>query len=168
MKIDWIEPGVLAASGIPVGVQDLQSLKAQGIAAIVSLTEYPLTAFHLRLLDVAEDAAITPETFGELDIIYQHAPIPDGFPPDLDTAQKTMEFIDQMAKQRRATLIHCAHGVGRTGTMLHYYYLAHGFDLAQAKEKVKSRRAVSQYIFLSEQQRIFLTNFAASQLSNQS
>jgi len=45
MKISWIEPDVLAASAIPIDAKDLQSLHDQGVRAIISLTEQPVTSF---------------------------------------------------------------------------------------------------------------------------
>lgn len=156
MKFDWIEPGVLAASSIPLKVQDLQSLRKNGIRAIVSLTEHPLTTF----------SDVTLQVFDELEITYLHSPIPDGYPPDLAQARKILRFIDQMKAQGRATFIHCHAGVGRTGTVLHMYYLAQGLSLEEAKEQVRSRRL--QCILLSDHQEAFLRDFTVANKSEKS
>lgn len=58
MKISWIEPNTLAASGIPIDAKDVRSLHLQGIRAIISLTEQPLWS----------QRQITPSLFAELDI----------------------------------------------------------------------------------------------------
>lgn len=149
MKIDWIEPEVLAASDVPFRQQNLYSLHQQGIQAIVSLTEHPLTVFE----------SITPELFTELEISYYHSPIPDQYPPTMSQAQEILDFLDQMKAQRRATLIHCHAGIGRTGTLLHVYYLAQGLSLEQATQEVKSRRP--QCTLLSDNQWAFLKKFVA-------
>ncbi|MEP7286372.1 MAG: dual specificity protein phosphatase family protein [Chloroflexota bacterium] len=150
MKIDWIEPGVLAASGIPINQADLQSLRDQGVGAVVSFTEHPLTTFR----------EITPATFDTLGLTYFHAPIDDGHPPDLETTRNVLSFIDAMTTQGKATLVHCHAGIGRTGTMLHAYYVGRGISLDEAKKKVRASRPACAFLILSESQRAFLTDFA--------
>lgn len=150
MKIEWIEKDILAASGIPIGEKDLRSLFEQGIRAIISLTEHPLTT----------QAKIEPDMLDEIGLTYLHAPILDQYPPNSETIWKTIQFIDQMVKQHRPTLIHCHAGVGRTGTVLHAYYLAEGLSLEEAKEKVKKLKSSSQFLMLSDKQKAFLESFA--------
>lgn len=150
VKINWIEPGVVAASGIPLGVKDLQSLYEQGIRAIVTLTEHPLT--------VQEE--ITTQVLAEIGLTCLHAPIVDQYPPDMATVRETAQFINQMKAQGQPVLLHCHAGVGRTGTMLHAYYLAEGFSLEEAKAKVKTYKPSSQFFMLSDAQKTFLETFA--------
>jgi len=164
MKISWIEKGILAGSGVPLGIDDLKSLKEQGIGAIVTLTEHPLTTQRpitiVTPIGLATQHPITSETIEQLDLTYLHAPIPDDNPPDEATAERVVSFIDEMAAQGRATLVHCFAGSGRTGTVLHAYYLTHGDDLETAKQKVKAARPVCAFVVLSDSQRKFLTDFA--------
>ena len=152
MKINWIEPGVLAASGIPLGVKDLRSLYAQGIRAIVTLTEHPLTL----------QAEITAQHLAAIGLTCLHAPIVDQFPPDMATVRKTVQFIKQLKAQSRPVLLHCHAGIGRTGTMLHAYYLAEGLSLEDAKAKVKAGKLTSQFNMLSDSQKRFLEDMARS------
>ncbi|MEL6408492.1 MAG: hypothetical protein AAFR81_29260 [Chloroflexota bacterium] len=42
MRITWIDEHI-CGSGIPVSTDNLASLKEQGVQAIVTLTEHPLT-----------------------------------------------------------------------------------------------------------------------------
>jgi protein-tyrosine phosphatase len=150
MKIDWIEPNHLAASGIPITTKDIHSLNSQGIRAIVSLTEQPITIYR----------EITPQLLAELDMVYLHIPIPDQYAPDIAQAHSFLQFIGQMKAQGRPTLVHCHAGIGRTGTILHLYYLAQGATFEEAKTKVKMYRP--QSTLLSERQKEFLEKFAAT------
>ncbi len=151
MKINWIEPGVLAASGIPVDIKDLSSLYEQGVRAIVTLTEHPLTV----------QTEITVGYLNDIGFKYLHAPIVDQYPPeDVETVWQVVQFIDQMEEEAKPVLIHCQAGVGRTGTMLHAYYLAKGKRLQDAQAKIKQRRPASQFIMLTPEQQAFLIGFA--------
>jgi atypical dual specificity phosphatase len=151
MKIDWIEDGVLAASSIPIGVKDLQFLNEQGIAAIVTLTEHPLTGQKEITLDVLKQLGI--DTF--------HVPIDDQFPPTKVQVTNVLNFIRARQAESKPVLIHCAAGVGRTGTLLHAYFLAKGLGLDEAKLAVKSKRLASQWLMLTDRQKTFLGYLAA-------
>jgi len=150
VKIEWIEKDTIAASGIPLGEKDLRSLYAQGIRGIITLTEHPLTI----------QAEIEPDVLDEIGLTNLHAPILDQHPPDSDTMWKTIRFINQMKEQHRPTLIHCHAGVGRTGTVIHAYYLAEGLSLEETKAKVKKLKPSSQFLMLSDRQKAFLESFA--------
>jgi len=151
MKIDWIELGVLAASGIPVGQKDIESLHEQGIRAIVTLTEQPLTI----------QKEVTAELLNNLDITCLHVPIMDQHPPNIIQVQQLTQFVNEMKAEGRPVFLHCYAGVGRTGTMLHAYFLARGLSLEEAKSKVKSGRMMSQFIMLADSQQRFLEKLAA-------
>jgi atypical dual specificity phosphatase len=148
MKITWLEPDALAASRMPLDINDVRSLREQGVGAIISLTEQPLTLFK----------GITPDAFGALDITYLHVPVPDHHPPTKEQAHVILRFIDLMRKRQRAVFVHCHAGVGRTGTILHLYYLAQGLSLEAAREQVRRKRP--QSTLLSDKQRAFLSEFA--------
>ena len=77
--------------------------------------------------------------------------MPDQYPPDMPQAQQVLQFIDRMRSEKRATLVHCNAGIGRTGTVLHLYYLAQGLSMEEAKARVRARRP--QCILLEETSR---------------
>ena len=156
MKISWLEQNALAASGVPVGLKDMESLKQQGIQAIVTLTEHPLTS----------QKGITPADIDKLELVIYHAPIIDQKAPDAQIVHETARFINAMKAQQKPVLLHCQAGVGRTGTMLHAYFLTQGMSLEAAKQIVKEYRPTSQYLMLSDAQKEFLEAFAATLNSN--
>ena len=151
MKFSVIEAGILAASSIPFKAKDIRSLHQQGVRAIISLTERSL----IGLSD------ITQMLLDELDLTYFHAPMQDHYPPDWLQAGHILGFIEQMKAEQRFTFIHCHAGVGRTGTILHAYFLGQGLSLAEAKARVKARRI--HCTLLSQEQETFLAAFAKEQ-----
>ena len=150
VRIDWIEPGILAGGGIPLGRKDLDALREQGIRAIVTLTEHPLTV----------QTEITPLVLKEMGFLCLHAPVRDQYPPDRATVDTVTQFLRQMRLLGRPALLHCHAGVGRTGTLLHAYYLMEGLSLEEAQSKVRAGRCSSQFLLLSDAQKVFLEELA--------
>lgn len=146
MKIDWIFPGQLAASGIPIGLKDLASLVEQGVGAIVTLTEHPLTV----------QRGIDAQVLTRLDLENLHIPIRDQYPPDEHQVRSFGAYLEKMKEWRRAVLVHCHAGVGRTGTILHAHLIEQGWSLEETKRLIRSTRLASQFLMLSEQQRLYL------------
>ncbi len=147
MDCSWIEPNILAAGSIPVEEKDIRSLHTENIRAILTLTERPITAFH----------EITAELLDKLDIYYLHVPIPDQHPPTLEETQQILLFINNMKLQSCPVFVHCQAGVGRTGTILHLYFMMQGMTYEEADAIVRTKRI--QCILLSEMQIAFLKDF---------
>jgi atypical dual specificity phosphatase len=144
MDCTWIESEILAAGSMPVTEKDIQSLSNDGVRAIISLTEYPLTTLH----------EITPNLLEKLDIRYFHIPIPDQHPPTTEQAEEIVNIIGAMKNESRSVFVHCHAGVGRTGTVLHIYYISQGLSFEKARENVRAKRI--QCVLLSNEQDDFL------------
>ena len=152
MNISWIEPNCLAASPLPYNADDVRSLHAQGIRAILTLTERPLTA----------QKGITSELLNELMVTPLHIPIDDYQAPNLEQTTEALRFIDAMQAQSKPVLVHCMAGQGRTGTILHAYYLNKGLSLVDAQKQVVEKRPICVFKDLSYEQQVFLHEYAAN------
>lgn len=150
MLISWIERDTLAASPFPHKVVDVQSIHEQGIRAIITLTERPLTA----------QKGITPEFLNNLGVTSIHIPIDDYQAPTVDQVRNALSFINRMQAQRKPVLVHCMAGQGRTGTVLHAYYLNKGCSLVDAQKRVVEKRPICVFKDLSYEQQAFLENYA--------
>jgi protein-tyrosine phosphatase len=152
MDISWIEEGKLCAAGLPFSRHDVESLHEQGVRAIVTLTEYPLTDLQ----------GIRPELFARLEMTVLHVPIIDHHAPTRAQVEQIAAFIDTMVAQKQPVFVQCLAGIGRTGTALHAYYLLKGDSFAKAKARVQEARPISEYSNLSDVQQAFLEELAAS------
>lgn len=106
--------------------EDLTYLRRKGVGAIVSLTEYPL---DYR----------TVKTFG---FRYLHLPVPDYHPPTLAQVWDFLRFAERQRDQG-GTVVHCAAGQGRTGTMLACALVHRGMSAEEAIRTVRRLRPPS-------------------------
>lgn len=139
---DWIEPDQLAAGRRPEHSSEINELGLNGIRAIISLTETPLT----RLLPELESR----------DIAYHHYPVADFHAPTVPTAQAVSQTISAMQAQGRPVYLHCLAGIGRTGTLLHAHYLYKGRTLKKAADFIRVQRPANRFDALTTLQQDFL------------
>ncbi len=122
-NFSWVIEGKLAASGRPTNKSGVEWLSKQGIRSILSLTERELPQSWLN------------------GICYKHVPIVDHKPPPLEKLEEAISFINEQIERGNPTLVHCAAGKGRTGTILAAYFIRYnGASLDEAVKRVRSLR----------------------------
>ena len=110
--------------GLPLD-EDLATLRQQfGIGVLISLTERPLEA------EVVADAGMD----------YHHLPIADFRPPSPATIERAVTIVEQAEQDQTPVAVHCAAGIGRTGTILACILVARGHDPDDAIDIVRELR----------------------------
>jgi len=105
---------------------ELDSLKEQGIGAIVNLC-----GEFSDLHEIERNAGF--EVF--------FLPIPDETAPTMEAMEKGLEWLDEAIYLGKKVLVHCHHGIGRTGTFVTAYLLRRGYGLKKAGKLLKATRA---------------------------
>jgi len=119
----WLINKKLAGSGMPTSIVELEWVRKQGVKCIITMTENPL-----------------PESWIE-DINYLHVPTEDLSAPDMDKIDQTVDFIQERIKNDEPIMVHCAAGIGRTGTILACYLIKYNnLSAKNAIEKVRKER----------------------------
>ena len=113
---------------------DIEFLKAQGIGAIVSMTERPLDEGVVR-------------SFG---LRYLHLPVLDYCSPTIQQIEEFLAFLDA-ADSGGAVVVHCYAGQGRTGTMLACALVHLGLSAEEAISIIRVKRPPSIDTLAQEQ-----------------
>ena len=124
-QINWITSS-LAVGSAPMSFDDLDAIKAQGVNAIVNLC-----GEFCDLHEIEENSGFEVYFF----------PIPDENAPDMAAMEQALAWLDEAVYLGKKVLVHCRHGIGRTGTFVTAYLLRRGLGLKVAGKKIKHSRA---------------------------
>jgi len=95
MHISWVEEKAVSAGGIPISLENVQALRDQGVQAIITLTEHPLTM----------QKALTAEVLTEMGFEMLHVSVVDQHPPSKEQAQQVADFVKQMRAEQKPVYI---------------------------------------------------------------
>ena len=124
-ELTWITNS-LAVGYAPTSYDALDAIKAQEINAIVNLC-----AEFSDLHEIEEAAGFE---------VY-YLPIWDEDIPEMEEMEKALAWLDEAIYLGKKVLVHCRHGIGRTGTFITSYMIRRGMGLKAAKKKLKCSRA---------------------------
>lgn len=122
-NFSWLIEEKLAGSGMPTSFDEFNWVVKQGIKSVITMTENAL-----------------PETWVE-GVKYLHIPTQDLTAPDMDKIDTAVEFIQKRISNKESVMVHCAAGMGRTGTILACYLIKfQKYSAKNAIEKVRDER----------------------------
>ncbi len=123
--LNWVTEQ-LAVGHAPMSYDELASLREQGVDGIVNLCgEY----------------ADLPQIEKNYGFEVYYLPVDDDQAPALRELEKALDWLDESLYLGKKVLVHCTHGIGRTGTFVISYLLRRGFSLKLARQKLKKTRA---------------------------
>lgn len=105
---------------------DLDYIGQQGIGAIVNLC-----GEFCDLHEIEEKSGFE---------VY-YIPIPDETAPDMAELEKGLDWLDEAIYLGKKVLVHCRHGIGRTGTFVTGYLIRRGLGLKMSEKKLKGTSA---------------------------
>jgi len=122
-NFSWLIDEKLAGCGMPTTFDEVDWVVKQGIKSIITMTENAL-----------------PESWIQ-DIKYLHVPTEDLNAPDMDKIDTTVDFIHERINDKEPVMVHCAAGIGRTGTILACYLIKYSkYSAKNAIEQVRKER----------------------------
>ena len=124
-QVTWLTDQ-LGVGHAPMSYTELDRIREQGVDAIVNLCG--------EFCDLH-----TLEEQSGFEVYY--LPIPDECAPDLESMEKGLEWLDEAFYLGKKVLIHCRHGMGRTGTFVSAYMLRRGLAKKSAERRLKGTKA---------------------------
>jgi len=124
-RLHWITE-YLAVGHAPMSYHELDSIRSQGIDAIVNLCG--------EFCDLHKI-----ETDQGFEVYY--LPTCDDEAPTIPDLEKALDWLDEAIYLGKKVLVHCRQGIGRSGTFVTAYLLRKGFGMKLARKKVEKTRA---------------------------
>ena len=122
-NFSWLIENKLAGSGMPTTFDEFEWVLNQGVKSVVTMTENAL-----------------PESWVE-DVNYLHVPTTDLSAPEINKIKVAVDFIHKQINNKEAVMVHCAAGMGRTGTILACYLIKYQkYTAKKAIEKLRNER----------------------------
>jgi atypical dual specificity phosphatase len=120
----WIEKPLLGALARPRNQEDLSWLRGEGIQLLLSLTEEPPPRNWIN----------------EAGLLSFHVPIVDMTAPTQEQLEVCVSSIARAHAGNMAVGVHCAAGLGRTGTVVAAWLTSRGVPPAEAIDRVRLLR----------------------------
>lgn len=124
-NLTWVTDQ-LAVGCAPMSHAQLDSIREQGVDAIINLC-----GEFCDLHDIERAAGFE----------VHYLPLNDEEAPELTELEKALAWMDEAIYLGKKVLIHCRHGIGRTGTVLNAYLLRRGLGHKLAGRRMKKLRS---------------------------
>jgi Swiss Army Knife protein, DSP-PTPase phosphatase domain len=139
----WVHRGQLLAGAYPILVgtaeqamhQRARRFLAAGITSFVDLTEAHECIPYLPFLLAGVSEGTCPPA-------YQRLPIRNWDVPTPAMMRRILNAIDTALAEGQSVYVHCAGGIGRTGTVVGCYLARHGMQGEAALEEILQLRQV--------------------------
>src|SRR5438105_1213694 len=110
LNFSWLEDDGIAGCAYPASDDALADLEAHGIALVINLAEQP----H------------DPRALARHGLVELHLAVPDFTPPTPELLEQGSAAIERARASGQRVVVHCAAGLGGTGTLLAAYLVHAG------------------------------------------